>query len=205
MSYDTQNGGRALSAHYLSLSGTSMATAAASGAVADLLEAEPDLTPDQGKVKLMKTAYKTFPATSTAADPTTGQTYLDQYDAFTVGAGDLDLQAALADTSLPVGAAMSPVATWDPVSGNAYFTPDPSAVWDSTPDYSLQYVWGNTVLPGSNALWDSQDEPWGVPLSASQSVWGNRSVWGNQSVWESQSVGGNGSTQATQILTIGER
>ncbi len=78
------------------MSGTSMAAAAVSGAVALLLEAQSALTPDQVKARLMKTAYKTFPQYSSYTDPTTGITYTDQYDVFTVGAGYLDMQAALA-------------------------------------------------------------------------------------------------------------
>jgi len=46
---------------YFTLSGTSMATAVVSGAAADLLQAQPSLTPDQVKARLMKTAYKVFP------------------------------------------------------------------------------------------------------------------------------------------------
>jgi serine protease AprX len=69
-----------------------MATPVVSGAAADLLEAEPSLTPDQVKARLMKTAYKTFPTTSSVVDPTTGITYVDQYDIFTIGAGYLDFQ-----------------------------------------------------------------------------------------------------------------
>jgi hypothetical protein len=33
----------------------------------------------------MLTAYKSFPATSTAVDPTTALAYVDQYNIFTVG------------------------------------------------------------------------------------------------------------------------
>jgi serine protease AprX len=218
LSYYMQTSSTTLSTNYFSLSGTSMATPVVSGAVADLLEAEPSLTPDQVKAKLMRTAYKTFPTSSTAVDPTTGDVYVDQYDAFTVGSGYLDLAAALADTTLASASAMSPVATWDPVSGNAYFTPEASSVWGSDPNYSLQYVWGNTILSdGSNALWGSQNQPWGIPLSASQSVWGPQSVWGNQSVWGTQSifadqsiwgtqsVWGTGSDQAASVLTFGEQ
>ena len=46
---------------FFTLSGTSMATPVVSGAVADLLQAKPSLTPDQVKVLLMESAYKTFP------------------------------------------------------------------------------------------------------------------------------------------------
>jgi hypothetical protein len=48
----------------------------------------------------MKSAYKTFPRSSTAKDPATGKSYSSQYDIFTVGAGYLDIQAALSSTDL---------------------------------------------------------------------------------------------------------
>ncbi len=47
----------------------------------------------------MKTAYKTFPPYSVATDPVTGITYTSQYDIFTVGAGYLDIAAALTNTT----------------------------------------------------------------------------------------------------------
>jgi serine protease AprX len=75
---------------YYMLSGSSMAAPVVSAAVADLLEAQPKLTPDQVKSLLMKTAYKTFPASSIASDPKTGESFSDYYDIFTVGAGYLD-------------------------------------------------------------------------------------------------------------------
>ncbi len=81
---------------YYVLNGTSMAAGVVSGAVADLLQAAPGLTPDQAKMLLMQTASKTFPAVSTVVDSTTGQIYTSYYDMFTVGAGYLDLKAALA-------------------------------------------------------------------------------------------------------------
>src|SRR5207248_9177909 len=62
-------------AGYLRLSGTSMAAPVVSGAAALLLEKEPGLTPDQIKVRLMKTASKNFPVTSSVTDPSTGRVY----------------------------------------------------------------------------------------------------------------------------------
>ena len=80
---------------YFTLSGTSMATPVVSGAAALMIEKDPTLTPDTVKARLMKTASKAFPVMSTATDPTTGQTYTDFYDMFTVGAGYVNVAAAL--------------------------------------------------------------------------------------------------------------
>ena len=71
-------------------------------------------------------------AFSSVTDPTTGITYTDQSDVFTVGAGYLDLEAALISTDVAKGSAMSPVATYDPKSGNVYLSDDPSAVWNTS-------------------------------------------------------------------------
>ncbi len=84
-SYYVNGGSTASSSSYFTLSGTSMAAGVVSGAVADLLQMSPSLTPDQVKARLMKTAYKTFPASSSTTDATTGITNTYQYDLFTVG------------------------------------------------------------------------------------------------------------------------
>ena len=78
-----------------------MATGVVSGMVADLLQARSLMTPDQVKARLMKTATKFAPGFSTATDPITGVTYTEEYDLFTVGAGYLDIPAALANTAAP--------------------------------------------------------------------------------------------------------
>src|SRR6266566_1826715 len=74
-----------LSNAYFTLSGTSMATPVVTGAAALLLQ-QSRLTPDQVKARLMKTASKTFPSSSSITDPATGITYYEQYDIFTIGA-----------------------------------------------------------------------------------------------------------------------
>ena len=61
-----------------------------------MIQKNPTFTPDQVKALLMKTAYKSLPQYSTVIDA--GVTYTIQYDAFTVGAGYLDLQAAISST-----------------------------------------------------------------------------------------------------------
>ena len=92
--YDMEEPGHASNKYFI-LSGTSMATAVVSGAAALMLQQEPALTPDQVKARLMKTAFKQLPRYVTVTDG--GATYDVQADVFTVGAGYLDVQAALSN------------------------------------------------------------------------------------------------------------
>jgi serine protease AprX len=98
LNYYQNTNSQVLSQQYYKMSGTSMAAPWVSGAAALLLEQNPQLTPDQVKARLMKTASKNFPATSVAIDPATGMSYTSQYDLFTVGTGYLDVWAALNST-----------------------------------------------------------------------------------------------------------
>ncbi len=91
--------GTALSTDYLMLSGTSMATPMVSAAAAMMIQRDPTLKPDEVKSRLMKTAAKLVRPSETFLDVITCQTYTSQYDIFTVGAGYLDVNAALANTS----------------------------------------------------------------------------------------------------------
>jgi serine protease AprX len=120
LSYSNHGG----TAEYFRLSGTSMATPVVSGAAAILLQANASLTPDTIKARLMKTASKNFPVYSTATDPTTGASYMDTYDIFTVGAGYLDIKAALANSDRANGGAISPSALFFGVNSDAYLVVD---------------------------------------------------------------------------------
>lgn len=99
--------GNSMNSNYFCLRGTSMAAPVVSAAAALVLQKFPTLTPDQVKARLMLTATKTFPATSVAIDPVTLVTYTSQYDVFTVGAGYLDVWAALNDTTPMTGTALA--------------------------------------------------------------------------------------------------
>src|ERR1035437_7701760 len=92
-----QTGGKGNSSTYMRLSGTSMATPVVSGAAALLLQQNPSLTPDQVKARLIKTAQKTLPLYSTTQDSITHVRFNLQSDIFEVGAGYLDIQAAISN------------------------------------------------------------------------------------------------------------
>src|SRR5260370_6177112 len=113
--------GSDLSPSYMRLSGTSMAAPVVSGAAALMIQANPTLTPDTVKARLMESATKTFPAESTTTDPATGQTYVSSYDIFTVGAGYVDIEGALLNTNVVPSTftAHSPTVAYKSPSGSA--------------------------------------------------------------------------------------
>lgn len=131
---------------YYVLSGTSMAAPMVSGTAALMLQQNPALTPDQIKARLMKTASKTFPQYSTYTDPTTGITYTDQYDVFTVGAGYLDIQAAVDSTDLSSGVALSPRVKYHPKTQTVGFVRSSFAVWGGSSTWSNFAVWGGSSI-----------------------------------------------------------
>jgi serine protease AprX len=142
----------AISSNYFTLSGTSMATPVVSGAAALLIEQNPSITPDQVKARLMKTAYKTFPTSSIATDPSTGAIYTSYYDIFTVGAGYLDIQAALANNDTTNLAALSPAAVFNSSAKTVSLVGGTNVVWGSFGLLANNVVWCDNVVWGTNAM-----------------------------------------------------
>jgi serine protease AprX len=181
---------------YFSLSGTSMATPVVSGAVALLLQKSAGLTPDQVKARLMKSSYKTFPRSSTATDPITGKTYTSQYDIFTVGAGYLDIQAAMSSADLApatFGSAKSPAVARDK-TGNVYLVTGTSVLWGGSIMWGTSAVWGTSVvwgtsIKGESVLWGATAAPWGSSTDKGYSVlWGTSVVWGSSDENDDESI-----------------
>jgi serine protease AprX len=161
------------SSAYYRLSGTSMATPMVSGAAVLLLERNPTLTPDQVKARLMRTAYKTFPSSSITADPESGVLYQNFYDIFTVGAGYLDIEAALTDNHLASKPARSPVVAYDAAARRACIVYDPSTVWGDSALWEDVAIWGDLALWGDVAMWGNNG------TSGFSAVWGDSALWGD--------------------------
>ena len=196
-SYYYSKGGATTSGVYYTLSGTSMATPVVSGAAALLLQQQPSLTPDQIKARLMKTAYKTFPSSSTATDTTTGTVYTSYYDIFTVGAGYLDVGAALKDTTIWQGQAASPVAVFSNGTPQLSFS---SLTTCSDPQYwAMSAIWGTTEISGTT-IWTYNAALGKQAVSATQAIWGTVSAGAQQAIWGSQAIWGTQAISGTQAI-----
>ncbi len=203
-SFYIDKGKTASSPDYMPLSGTSMATGVTSGAVALLLQAQPQLTPDAVKALMMYSAQRSyFPASSTAVDPVTGASYFSHYDALTVGAGYLDIAATVYNAAntgvvLPSGTAMSPLVSYDPTSGNATLVTDQTALWGRTALWGASAIYGQNAfvsgVSGSTALWGR------TALSGADDPSGFTALWGRSTVDGSTALWGRGTPDAATAL-----
>jgi len=149
----------------------------------------------------MKTASKTFPLTSTATDPTTGQNYTDTYDIFTVGAGYVDVFAALNSTDKASYPATSPAVYYNPALKTAILMDPSGSVWNNT-TWSLANVWGSQVvqpLSGSFAAWGTS-AAWG-----SSAAWGDSGQWGTSAAWGDSGSFGTSAAWGDSINGKGEK
>ena len=174
---------------YLRLSGTSMAAAVTSGAVALVIEAHRNGIYWNPK-KLSPNAVKAILEYSSTSltDPTTGQ----PYDLLTQGTGEINVKGAIdlaksMDAGIPLGG------YW-----MTYQPPPYSYLAGGYVMWSQQIVWGSHIVWGNSVFyheagWETSS-PWGV-LDSTHIVWGNvdpeHIVWGNMIVWGSHIVWGN--------------
>ncbi len=184
MNFYIQNGPNQWSDQYYWMSGTSMAAPVVSGAAAVLLHKDSSLTPNQVKYRLMKTATKAFASNSTSTDAATNTQYNIQNDIFAVGAGYLDITAALNNTEKPTRSAASPSARYNPTSRKVEIvnttSTGQSLLWgDTTVPWS--HIWGNRLLAGSSVLW-GDSVVWGdiTRTGGNSLLWGDSLVWGDK-------------------------
>jgi serine protease AprX len=138
-----------------------------------------------------------------------GENYVSYYDIFTVGAGYLDLKAALASINqVPAeGNALSPIASYDSNSGDVTLNYDPSSVWGDRSVWGARSAWGARAVWGASVLSGDNDVIWGARSawgqasdSSDRSAWGARCVWGARSVW-----GAGGGLAPESITVLGEQ
>ncbi len=193
---------------YFPLSGTSMATGVTSGAIADLVQAGPQLSPNQVKALVMVSADRNyFPLSSSVTAE--GVVYKANYDVFTIGAGYLDIantvNAALTiGRNVPSGTAMSPIAAYDDATGNTTAVIDPSALWTSTGLWSAASVYGShaflspangsSALWGTTALWSNNDP------NGYTALWGSTALWGKSSPEAQTALWGKDATEGQTAL-----
>ncbi len=159
--------GAGMSDAYFRLSGTSMAAPVVAGAAALLLQANPRLSPDTVKARLMVSADK-WGAPDWRGNPT------GQADPCTYGAGYLNIPAAIQSSVFAGQSALSPTLTEDG-SGNVAINASgimsaSHVIWGSTGVNDLHVIWGTNAISGSSAL------------SASHVIWGS-SVFSDHVIW----------------------
>jgi serine protease AprX len=168
--------GDVVSNDYFCLSGTSMAAPVVAGAAALLLQADPTLTPDTIKARLMLSADKWAAPDGTA-------------DALTYGAGYLNIPAALASTAKATLPALSPtlVANSD---GTLSLVMAQNA-WGSVAVYGSRAAWGcglwGTGITDLRAAWgcsvNADRAHWGCSIDADRAAWGCNFISADRAAW----------------------
>jgi len=128
--------GRTFDPLYFEMSGSSMAAAEVSGAVAVMLESNPTLTPEDVKARFMRHAM-----------------HFGSQDVFTRGAGAMDFPATLSAVER-ASASPSPAVSLSG-AGDAVTIEDTGAAWGSASLWSLEDLYGDNALWNTDAALDN--------------------------------------------------
>ncbi len=138
------------SVNYYRLSGTSMAAPMVAGAAALLLDKDPKLSPDTVKLRLMRTARRNFPANPVqVTDLATGTVFNVRHDVFSIGAGYLDVWAALQSTDVAQSA----------ISAQAVRENGAVVLTGSSLIFPDNIIWGgeDAMLEANNIIWGGEE------------------------------------------------
>ncbi|HEY6971768.1 MAG TPA: S8 family peptidase [Candidatus Angelobacter sp.] len=182
---------------YFRLSGTSMATPYVAGAAALMIQKDPTLTPDTVKARMLKTAWKGYPISSWGYD-VFGIGYFSQYDVFTIGAGYLDVDAALSNTDVANGGTASPTAVRNALTGKVSLVNGTSITWGTSIVWDNSIIWSDTIVWGSNTVL-SNSILWGDTI-----VWGDATTTGFSIIWSDSIVWGIDGMSALSTSEDGE-
>ncbi len=165
-----------MSPDYFVLSGTSMACPVVSGAAALMLQANPTLTPDTVKARLMSSADKWLDPSGNA-------------DPCTYGAGYLDIPAALASTVTPTQPALSPQLSV--INGTISI---------NTNVIGAAGVWGSKAISGVSTIYGSKAVSGVSTIAMSKTLSGVSTIY-SSSVWSDKTLSGS-STAAVDLSSI---
>jgi serine protease AprX len=145
---------------YMALSGTSMATAVATGVVADIIAASRDASGGESPTPNTVKAILEFTAVQLA-----------NVDVLTQGAGSINARGALALASA-IDTRTSVSSPWLALG----VTPSTTLSNGEVLDWAQHIVWGDHVVWGNYVYFNE-------PAWALHVVWGNHIVWGDHVVW----------------------
>jgi serine protease AprX len=194
---------KAADGDYMRLSGTSMATAVASGSIALMLEANryenyghPTMTPNAVKAVLQYTAVGIHDDLGVEYNP------LRKGAGALNGKGAIDLGRSI-NTSRPTGQywLTSASAPWTVIGGetntwNQGIIWGSSIIWGTSTSYN-ETAWGTSIIWGTNdttsIIWGTSQSDsiiWGTNNGASI-IWGTNVVWTNSSSWSEGIIWGS--------------
>lgn len=143
---------------YLELSGTSMATGVVAAAAAMMLDKEPWLSPATVKARLMRSARKLGESPIVA------------------GAGLLDIDAAMNETGVVSGQALSPLMSFDSATGGT-LVQDTASLWGNDL-WGAGYLWTDGGGVNANGyLWTDGG------VNANGYLWTDGGIWANGYLW----------------------
>ncbi len=160
---------------YMEMSGTSMAAAQVSGAALLMLTKSPTLSPATIKARLMRSARKIA-----GSDPTA------------TGAGVLNVIAALNDTGVVSGQALSPLMSRSN-QGSAIMVEDTATLWGNA-------AWGAGYLWNNGYLWSNNFTAANGYLWSDGYLWNNGYLWSNGYLWNNGYLWSNGYLWANGYL-----
>ena len=149
--------------NYMTLSGTSMATGMVSAAAAMMLDKDSHLSPATVKARLMRSARKVDESPVVA------------------GAGLLDIDAALNETGVVHGDALSPLLVYDAATGGTLIE-DTSELWGGQL-WGAGYIWTDGGGISANGyVWTDGG------VSANGYIWTDGSIWANGYLWTDNDI-----------------
>jgi serine protease AprX len=189
-----------LGSSYFYMSGTSMSAAVVSGVAALMLQAQPDLTPDEVKCRLMSSAHPAVGATGNLA-----------YSIFQQGAGEIDAYAAVlsqrtgcANLGLDIAADLAGTRHFGgpanrSAKGSYYImSMDPAQPWGA-PANSDGYTW-SAGYPWTQGFTWSSGYTWSAGyIWSSGYTWSAGYAWDSSIPWTSGAVFGSSFTQPAAI------